>query len=43
MTFHFVDERTPASLFKLPDAQVPPGDLQLQSKERMAAAAVCGT
>ncbi len=34
MTFHFVDERTPPSLFKLPDAQVPPGDLQLQSKER---------
>jgi protein-export membrane protein SecD len=34
MTFHFVDERTPPSLFKLPDAQVPPGDLQLQLTER---------
>jgi protein-export membrane protein SecD len=34
MTFHFVDERQAPSLFKLPDAQVPPGDLQLQSVER---------
>lgn len=34
MTFHFVDERFPASLFPIPDAQVPPGDLQVQSVER---------
>jgi protein-export membrane protein SecD len=34
MTFHFVDERSPPSLFKIPDAQVPPGDMQLQSVER---------
>ncbi len=34
MTFHFVDERYPPSLFEPPDAQVPPGDLKVQSVER---------
>lgn len=34
MTFHFVDERYPATLFEPPDAQVPPGDIKVQSVER---------
>ncbi|MFM9844617.1 MAG: protein translocase subunit SecD [Dongiaceae bacterium] len=36
MTFHFVDERYPPSLFEPPDAQVPPGDMKVQSVERNA-------
>ena len=36
MTFHFVDERYPSSLFEPTDAQVPPGDLKVQSVERNA-------
>ncbi len=34
MTFHFVDERYPPTLFEPPDAQVPPGDIKVQSVER---------
>jgi preprotein translocase subunit SecD len=34
MTFHFVDERYAPSVFEIPAAQVPPGDLQVQSVER---------
>jgi protein-export membrane protein SecD len=33
MTFHFVDERYPPSLFEPPDAQVPPGDIKVQYVE----------
>ena len=36
MTFHFVDERYPPTLFEPPDAQVPPGDMKVQSVERNA-------
>src|SRR5262245_16896897 len=33
MTFHFVDDRYQPSPFKIPDNQVPPGDLQLQEDD----------
>jgi protein-export membrane protein SecD len=36
MTFHFVDERYPPTLFEPPDAQVQPGDMKVQSVERNA-------
>jgi protein-export membrane protein SecD len=33
MTFHFVDERYPPTVFEPPDAQVPPGDLKALNKD----------
>jgi len=33
MTFHFVDERYPPTVFEPPDAQVPPGDLKGFNKD----------
>jgi preprotein translocase subunit SecD len=33
MTFHFVDERYPPTVFEPPDAQVPPGDIKVQYTE----------
>jgi preprotein translocase subunit SecD len=36
MTFHFVDERYPATPFEPPDAQVPPGDLKALNNDERA-------